>query len=116
MSDNDEAADARFTRIPGALIAGIDARANALEEQPHRLAIDGGKAFDAQHIVLNCNALGARREFTRRCEGGNFNDKRFEVVVVVAFFIVVVASPSLMYRLSALGTIVRHLATAVSRT
>src|SRR4029079_11156473 len=66
LAYHDEAADPRFTRFPGTFVPCIDAFADALQQQPHRLAIDGSKNFYAGEVVGGCKLTCPPREKSRR--------------------------------------------------
>ena len=51
MADHHETARARLVRPPGAVEVMLEARADALHQQAHRLAGDFDEAFYAQDIV-----------------------------------------------------------------
>src|SRR6185312_10092182 len=82
LAYHDEAADPRFTRFPGTFVPCIDAFADALQQQPHRLAIDGSKAFDAEDVVGACNILSPRGEIVSGSEFRDIDNERLEVIVI----------------------------------
>ncbi len=51
LADHHEAAGASLARPPWPVELMLDALADALDDQPHRLALHLGKAFDAQDVV-----------------------------------------------------------------
>ena len=61
----------------------LDARADALNEKTHRLALHLGKAFDAQNIMLSRRLRHFRKKFLRRAKRRHIDDEAFKVVMVM---------------------------------
>ena len=65
------------------------ARSDRLDQQPQRLAGDGGKAFDAQHVEFLRQRGDARGERGRIGDFAERHDEGIEIVVIVLFLGVV---------------------------
>ena len=52
QADDDEARTALLASRPGTVVILVDAGANGLDQQAHRLAGHVGKALEAQHVML----------------------------------------------------------------
>ena len=75
---------------PGPVELVREARADALDEQPHRLAVDGDEALDAQDVVGLGGGLQAIHERLGLGDDRQLDDEALEVVMVVLLLAVVV--------------------------
>ena len=60
---------------PGAVVIMVDARADGLQQQPHRLAADLDEAFHAQHVFLLGRRLHAPRQLGRIADRRDLDDE-----------------------------------------
>ena len=93
---------ARLARLPRPVELVLDARADALHQQPHRLARDLDEALHAQDVVRRRRRRrGARSAPAASPSRRQVDDEAVEVVVVVLALGVVVRRPRWRGRLSA---------------
>ena len=65
-----------------------------MQQQPHRLSVDGCKSLDTQNIVGACHILRPRGEVAGRREYREVDDERLEVVVIVLGYVIVMRRPA----------------------
>ncbi len=68
---------------PGAIELVLEARAHALNQKAHRLALDLGEALDAQDVVGIRGAADALDQPFGGVEGRDVDNEGVEVVVIV---------------------------------
>ena len=71
----------------------LQALADALDQQAHRLALDVGEALHAQNVVRRRGGADALQHLGGRVDRRNVDDEALEVVVVVPFLVVVMGGP-----------------------
>nr|GFB25765.1 hypothetical protein [Tanacetum cinerariifolium] len=107
LADQHQPGFADFVGLPGAIKVLVEACADALNQQAHRLARDGGKALDAQDAVLH-NRLSQRVEQQRFIRLGQVDRDRVKrimvvIVSVIAFMVIVMGLAAINVQLG-LGT------------
>src|SRR4051812_31487990 len=82
-ADDDEPRAAVVLGGPGAVIVMVDARADGLQQKPHRLAADFDETFDAQHVFLFGGGGDTLCQLVRIGDRRDVDDEGVEIVMLV---------------------------------